>query len=232
MGANSWSGCVISIPSLCPRPPGVSIERSVAKRRRWEEELERELEREGKPKLAELDPAKRAGVVEEIQRASGNRAFQQVVGTQSLQREAAPLPSPAAHRETRTYMAVKDIPGPVLEKAHRGQFDVIKFNHKVVAPRDVATGQSSGVRRHSAATVVLPTSEGTVPFREAVTKNKVLPEVIIYRPSQTITMVNVNVAEVEDLDEDQVLLKLVYEKISWSTPKGEQSYEDTWASQK
>ena len=201
------------------------------KRRRWEEELERELQRQGKPKLAELDPAKRAGVVEEIQRSGGNRAFQEVVGTQSLQREAAPTVPKLQQRETRTYMAVKGVPGPVLEKAHRGQFDVIKFSHKVVAPRDVATGQASGKRQHSAATVVLPTSEGTVPFRDAVTKNMVLPEVVIYRPSQTITMVNVRVAEVEDLDEDQVLLKLVYEKITWNTPGegGGQTAEDAWA---
>jgi type VI protein secretion system component Hcp len=222
---------VISTPSLCPRPSGVSIERNVAKRRRWEEELERELERQGKPKLAELDPEKRAGVVEEIQRSSGNKAFQQVVGSQQLQREAAPTVPKLQQRETRTYMAVKGIPGPVLEKAHRGQFDVLKFSHKIVSPRDVASGQPTGVRRHSAATVVLPTSEGTVPFRDAVTKNLTLPEVVIYRPSQTITMINVNVTEVEDLDEDQVLLKLVYEKITWSTPGegGGQTSEDTWA---
>lgn len=201
------------------------------KRRRWEEELERELEREGKPKLAELDPAKRAGVIEEIQRSSGNRAFQQVVGTQSLQREAAQTVPKLQQRETRTYMAVKGVPGPVLEKAHRGQFDVIKFSHKIVSPRDPASGQATGLRQHSAATVVLPTSEGTVPFRDAVTKNEILPEVVIYRPSQTITMVNVTVSEVEDLDEDQVLLKLVYQKITWSTPGegGGQVSEDTWA---
>jgi len=201
------------------------------KRRRWEEELERELEREGKPKLAELDPAKRAGVLEELQRAGGNRALQQVVGSQQLQREAAPAVPKLQQRETRTFMAVKGIPGPVLEKAHRGQFDVIKFSHKIVSPRDVASGQPSGARRHSAATVVLPTSEGTVPFRDAVTRNQVLPEVVIHRPSQTITMVNVTVSEVEDLDEDQVLLKLTYQKITWHTPGegGGQTSEDVWA---
>lgn len=206
----------------------------MARRRRWEEELERELERSTEPQrppLADLDEGKRAGMLEELQRAGGNRALQQVVGSQQLQREAAPTVPKLQQRETRTYMAVKGIPGPVLEKAHRGQFDVIKFSHKIVAPRDVATGQPSGPRQHSAATVVLPTSEGTVPFRDAITKNQILPEVVIYRPSQTITMVNVTVSEVEDLDEDQVLLKLTYEKIVWSTPGegGGQTSEDSWA---
>jgi type VI secretion system secreted protein Hcp len=202
----------------------------MAKRRRWEEELERE----GKPKLArqlaELDEGKRAGVLEELQRAGGNRALQQVVGGSELQREAAASPYP--QRETRTFMAVKGIPGPVVEKAHKDQFDVLKFSHKMVSPRDPASGLPTGKRQHTAATVVLPTSEGTVPFREAVSKNVVLPEVVIYRPSQTITLTNVSVSEVEDLEEDQVLLKLVYEKIVWSTPGqgGGQSYQDAWAS--
>ena len=205
----------------------------MGRRRRWEEELERELEGSAKPqvqKLADLDEGKRAGMLEELQRAGGNRALQEVVGTQQLQREAAPTVPKIQQRETRTYMGVKGVPGPLIEKAHRGQFDVIKFSHKVVSPRDSASGQPTGKRQHSAATVVLPTSEGTVPFRDAVTKNMVLPEVVIYRPSQTITMVNVSVAEVEDLDEDQVLLKLVYEKITWNTPGegGGTTAEDTW----
>ncbi len=209
----------------------------MAKRRRWEEELEREAERSGKPQppqLADLDEGKRAGVIEELQRAGGNRAFQQVVGGAELQRESSASVSSLSQRETRTYMSVKDIPGPVLDKAHRGQFDVIKFSHKVIAPRDVATGLSSGKRQHSAATVILPTSEGTVPFREALIQNAVLPEIVIHRPSQTITLTNATVAEMEDLDEDQVLLKFVYEKITWNTPgkDGGQTYEDDWTKAK
>lgn len=207
----------------------------MGRRRRWEEELERELEKSPAKAqsqgLADLDEGKRAGMLEELQRAGGNRALQQVVAGQQLQREAAPTVPKLQHRETRTYMSVKGIPGPVLEKAHRGQFDVIKFSHKIVAPKDVGSGQAVGPRQHSAATVVLPTSEGTVPFRDAITKNQVLPEVVIYRPSQTITLLNVSVSEVEDLDEDQVLLKLTYEKIAWSTPGegGGQTSEDAWA---
>jgi type VI secretion system Hcp family effector len=219
---------------LCPHPLRVSIDGHMGRRRRWEEELERELESPAKAQrqgLADLDEGKRAGMLEELQRAGGNRALQQVVAGQQLQREAAPTVPKLQQRETRTWMSVKGIPGPVLEKAHRGQFDVLKFSHKIVAPRDPATGQASGQRQHSAATVVLPTSEGTVPFRDAVTKNQILPEVVIYRPSQTITMVNVTVSEVEDLDEDQVLLKLTYQKIAWSTPGegGGQRSEDDWA---
>jgi type VI protein secretion system component Hcp len=205
----------------------------MAKRRRWEEELEREAERAGKsqaPNLADLDQGKRAGVLEELQRAGGNRALQQVVGSQQLQREAAPSAPSFTPRETRTYMSVEGVPGPVVERAHRGQFDVVKYSHKTVSPRDSASGQATGKRQHSAATVVLPTSEGTVPFRTAVTKNKPLPKVVIYRPSQTITMTNASVVEVEDLDDDQVLLKLVFEKIEWNTPGegGGQTAMDDW----
>ncbi len=203
----------------------------MAKRRRWEEELEREAE--SKPQLArqlaDLDEGKRAGVLEELQRGGGNRAFQQAVGGRQLQREAAAAPS-YTQRETRTYMSVDGVPGPALEKAHKGQFEVIKYSHKTVSPRDSASGQATGKRQHSAVTVVLPTSEGTVPFRDAVTKNMVLPKVVVYRPSQVITMTNVSVVEVEDLDEDKVLLKFVYQKIEWSTPGegGGQTATDDW----
>ena len=86
---------------MCPLEAGVSIGPGMAKRRRrWEEELEREPEHSGKRQLARLDAAARAGVLEELQRAGGNRAVQQVVAGAQLQRdvatEARPATSPKA----------------------------------------------------------------------------------------------------------------------------------------
>jgi type VI secretion system Hcp family effector len=203
----------------------------MAKRRRWEEELEREAARAGKPELAQLDKGKRAGVLEELQRSGGNRALQQVVGGPQLQRdEAAPKPSPST-KEWRTFMLVDDIPGPVADKAHAGQFEVRKFSHKVTSPRDVSSGRATGKRQHSPVTVTLPTSEGTVPFRQAGIENKTIKKITIFRPSQTITLTNVTVSLMEDLDEDQVLLSFVYEGIEWNTPgsRGGEVYSDKWA---
>jgi phage tail-like protein len=65
----------------------------MARRRRWEDELERKQERSGKPKLADLDASTRAGVLEELQRAGGNSAVQRVFGAE-LQRDTATAEKP------------------------------------------------------------------------------------------------------------------------------------------
>ncbi len=57
------------------------------RKRRGHEELE--PERSGKRQLARLDTATRAGVLEELQRAGGNRAVQEVVAGAKLQRDVA-----------------------------------------------------------------------------------------------------------------------------------------------
>lgn len=62
------------------------------KRRREEE---REPEHSGKRELARLDTATRAGVLQELQRAGGNRAVQQVVAGAQLQRDVATETRPA-----------------------------------------------------------------------------------------------------------------------------------------
>jgi hypothetical protein len=65
----------------------------MAKRRRWEDELERKQERSGEPKLADLDPGTRSGVLQELQRAGGNSAVQRVFGAE-LQRDTATAEKP------------------------------------------------------------------------------------------------------------------------------------------
>jgi hypothetical protein len=86
----------------------------MARRRRWEEELDREAERAAKPPLARqlsvLDEGKRAGVLEELQSAGGNRALQQVVGG-LLQRDTATTaqrPSSVGGRAATRWMVSLD----------------------------------------------------------------------------------------------------------------------------
>jgi hypothetical protein len=67
------------------------------KRRREEE---REAEHPGKRQLAQLDTATRAGVFEELQRASGNRAVQEVLTGAQLQRDTVTA-APAGTVSTR-----------------------------------------------------------------------------------------------------------------------------------
>lgn len=73
----------------------------MAKRGRWEEEFEREPEDSGKRQLAQLDTATRAGVLQELQRAGGNRAVQQVVAGAQLQRDVATEARPATSPKGR-----------------------------------------------------------------------------------------------------------------------------------
>jgi type VI secretion system Hcp family effector len=202
----------------------------MAKRRRWEEELERQVERSDKPQLAQLDEGKRAGMLEELQRGGGNRALQQVVAGPQLQRDEAAPKAVYSQRETRSFMLVDGIPGPATERAHAGQFELLKFSHKTTSPRDASSGQARGARQHAPLTVTLPTSEGTIPFRQALVENKPIKKITIFRPSQTITLTNATVTVMEDLDDDQVLLAFVFQGIEWSTPgkSGGQSYSDKW----
>jgi hypothetical protein len=59
------------------------------KRRRWDLEPECEPGQSGKPPLARLDTASRAGVLEDLQRAGGNNAVQRVLAGAQLQRTPA-----------------------------------------------------------------------------------------------------------------------------------------------
>jgi len=58
------------------------------KSRRWDRELEPEAGQLGKPTLARLDTTRRAGVLEDLQRAGGNTAVQRVLGGAQLQRDS------------------------------------------------------------------------------------------------------------------------------------------------
>ena len=190
----------------------------MAKRRRWEEELERELEREGKPKLAELDPAKRAGVVEEIQRSSGNRAFQQVVGTQSLQREAAPTGAPA--KVTQPFMKIKGIRGPSTLKGFEGAFELEQdYELEVKAPTDLRSGKAVGKRTYSDLKVVVRKSAGVTSLRQAIATNQILEEIVLTAPVQdaveTTTLKKSVVVGVKDLGNGNVEIRFSFEKISW-----------------
>ena len=57
------------------------------KSRRWDRELEPEPGQLRKPPLARLDTTRRAGVLEELQRAGGNYAVQRTLGGPQLQRD-------------------------------------------------------------------------------------------------------------------------------------------------
>jgi type VI protein secretion system component Hcp len=197
----------------------------MAKRRRWEDELE-ERERAAKPQLSQLDEGKRAGVLEELQRAGGNRALQQVVGGQQLQREAAPARSFGG----RTYMTVDGIKGPEMRKSFEGQFEVDSWNYEATSPRDPATGQARGERRHSEVVVVVQKSGATTRFRQALATNEIIKTVAIDDGIERMTMSNVSVVGIKEAGTGKVQLRFVFQKVIFSSEGVEA--EDDWAAQK
>jgi type VI protein secretion system component Hcp len=192
----------------------------MAKRRRWEEELEREAERAGKPQLAQqladLDEGKRAGVLEELQKAGGNRALQQVVGGQ-LQREAATVALP---RITRPFMKIDGIRGPSSVKGHQGEFELEEnYELEVKTPTDLGSGQAAGKRRYSDLKVVIRKSTGVTALRQAITTNQRIATIVLIAPVEdgveTTTLKDVYVVGVKDLGNGNVEIRFVFREIAW-----------------
>jgi type VI protein secretion system component Hcp len=199
------------------------------RRRRLEEEELEETEQPAKlqlPQLAELDEGKRAGVLEELQSAGGNRAFSQVVAGQQLQRETAAAPVLLAER---TYMTVDGIKGPETWKKHEGQFEVESFELEQSSPRDRATGQATGKRQFSEAIVVVRKSSATPKFRQALSHNQVIKTITIDDGIEVTTLSDVTVVGVKEAGTGKVQLRFVYKKISWSS--GGNVFEDEWSSE-
>lgn len=206
----------------------------MAKRRRWEEELERE----GKPQLArqlaDLDEGKRAGVLSELQQG-GNRALQQVVAGPQLQREAAPISAPV--RSSRPYMKIDGIRGPVEREGHKGEFELVEdYELEVKSPTDRSTGQARGKREYSDLKVVIRKSAGVTQLRRAITENRVIKEIVIVtslsddpkRPEfETTRLTGARVVGVKDLGNGNVEIRFVFENISWDA--GELSAADKWS---
>ena len=187
----------------------------MAKRRRWDEELERELER--KPALAQLDEGKRASVLEELQRAGGNHALQQ-----QLLREAAPQ-APVAEVDERTYMYVDGIKGPLTDKAHAGAFDVITYELEMKAAVDKSNNANLGHREYSDVVVVIKKSTSMPRFRQALVTNEAI-EKIVFTGLEQSTLKGVRVVGIKDLADGRVQLSFSFTSIEWTA--GDQVFED------
>lgn len=208
----------------------VSIEEHMAKRRRWEEELEEEAERAGRPQLAQqladLDEGKRAGVVEELQKGGGNRAFQQIIGGQ-LQRETAAAALP---RIAKPFMKIGGIRGPSGVKGHEGEFELEEnYELEVKTPTDVESGQPYAKRRYSDLKVVVRKSVGVTALRMAIARNDKIATIVLLSPVadgvETTTLKDVAVVGVKDLANGNVEVRFVFSEIEWDA--GELTTIDT-----
>lgn len=213
------------------------------KRRRWEEELEepeRSMKSKPEPDLAQLDEGTRAGVLEELQRAGGNRAFQQVVGGRSLQREAAAAKASAPQikqpfmkvmiaastatsyaggETTKITTPAEQIKGPSTAKGHEGEFELVEnYELEAKSPRDRGSGQATGQRQYSELKVVVRKSVGITRLRQALARNDRL-EIVITSPIEdgveTTKLTGAEVVGVKDLANGNVELRFVFQKIEW-----------------
>jgi type VI secretion system Hcp family effector len=201
------------------------------RRRRLEEEELEEREQSAKPQLpqlAELDEGKRAGILEEIQSAGGNKAFSEAVSGQQLQRETAPAPLRDVS-DGRTYMTVEGIKGPEVRKGHEGQFEVEKFDLEQDVPHDPGTGLPTGVRRLSEAVVVVRKSTATPKFRQALATNQVLEKITIDDGIEKTALSKVTVVGVKEMGAGKVQLRFVYKEIGWTA--GDVEFTDEWGTQ-
>jgi type VI protein secretion system component Hcp len=182
------------------------------------------------PQLAGIDEARRAGVVEELQRAGGNRAFQQVLADQTLQREAAPKGVPSLAPTVPT-MRIDGIPGPSKRKGLEGLFELEQqYELEARSPIDPATGRTSGRRQYSEVRVVLRKSTAITQLRRALAENKLIKEIVLTSPvedgTETTTLKNARVVGVKDLANGNVELRFTFGEISWDA--GSQSASDEW----
>jgi hypothetical protein len=111
------------------------------KHRRREEQHEREAARSGEP-LARLDTATRAGVLQELQRAGGNRAVQDVVTGAQLQRDVAAEAQKASSPKGRLATAVwaLSVDGTVVGRARSVEGGSMRS--------EVVTESGPGQRKH------------------------------------------------------------------------------------
>ena len=206
---------------MTPAAGPVSIELLMAKRRRWdEEELEEAAARAGKPELArqlaDLDEGKRAGLVEQLQKGGGNRAFQ------ADHRRAAPArdATAALPRVTTPTMKVDGIRGASAAKGHEGEFELEEnYELEVKTPTDMESGLPYAKRRYSDLKVVIRKSTGVTQLRQAISTNKKIETIVLITPvadgAETTTLKEVYVVGIKDLANGNVEIRFVFHEISW-----------------
>lgn len=147
------------------------------------------------------------------------------------------------------YMNCPTLPGDVTLKGRENFTDVLGFNHEVVSPRDVASGQATGKRQHMPLRLVIPQGKNTPLLFKALSNNEIIPklEIDFWRTTPTgietlymkYELENVGVSSVrpwmpnkkETTVADfgaQVEVAFVYQKITWTIINGGITHTDTW----
>ncbi len=67
------------------------------------------------------------------------------------------------------------IKGSCIQKGKEGLIEVIAFEHEIISPRDVATGQATGKRQHQPLVVTKELDKSTTALIQALIQNETLP---------------------------------------------------------
>lgn len=118
----------------------------------------------------------------------------------------------AANAELSAIMRVKagkqgEIKGGVTQKGREGGMAVVAFDHALIMPTDVTTGQATGKRQHKPLVVTKAIDKASPLLRNALVTNERLSEVTIqfWQPSHTgaetnyftITLTNAHIVAIE-----------------------------------
>ena len=66
------------------------------------------------------------------------------------------------------------IKGSCIQRGKEGLIEIIAFDHEIVSPRDVATGQASGKRQHKPLVVTKELDKSTTALIQALIQNETL----------------------------------------------------------
>ena len=83
--------------------------------------------------------------------------------------------APDAHAAAEAYFKATNIPGDSLRELWKDYTAVFGYNHEVIAPIDVATGQATGKRQHRPFKILKEVSRNSPGFEQALVKGATLP---------------------------------------------------------
>jgi type VI secretion system secreted protein Hcp len=182
-----------------------------------------------------------------LQSAIGNRASASLMREASGSSNAAPAPAKGNKRAYVTIEAEKQgkFKGNSPIKGREDAIQISNYRLSVTAPRDVATGQSSGKRQYQAISFKKPVDASSPQFMQALTTNETLKTVTFHfygqgengeeRVYQTVTLTDAHLkgwSQDFDSGDDLEIVELVFETITLDSNTGKISTQDTWTAQK
>jgi type VI secretion system secreted protein Hcp len=141
------------------------------------------------------------------------------------------------------------IKGSVTQKGREDSIMVIAFNHEVLSPRDVITGEASGKHQHKVLTITKEIDRSSPLLMSALVTGENLKkwELRFWRPSSsaiakqffTIQLVNASITDIKMemlnnmypenvVHKEREHISFSYQKITWTYEEGGIACTDDW----